>query len=81
MIIFMQIKKKNVKIYNLILVLKFIIICDNNLVWEFQEIQDIKEDLLVVECQSIKKREHFKKPDQYQILNLLMINQESEELE
>ncbi len=35
----------------------------------------------MAECQSIKKRELSKKPDQYQTLSLLMINRESEESE
>ena len=35
----------------------------------------------MAECQFIKKRELSKKPDQYQILNLLTISQESEESE
>ena len=35
----------------------------------------------MAECQFIKKKEPFKKPDQYQILNSSMINQELEESE
>lgn len=35
----------------------------------------------MAECQSIKKKELSKKPDQYPILNLSTTSQESEELE
>ena len=49
--------------------------------WVFQEIQDIREDLLAAECQSIKKREPSKKLDQSLTPNSLTIRQESEESE
>jgi hypothetical protein len=44
-------------------------------------IQDIKEDLQVVVCQSIKKNELFKKLVLFLIQNLLVIWLELEELE
>ena len=55
--------------------------CDHKNQWEFQEIQDIKEDWQEEECLYIKKKELSKKQDQSPIPKSSMIKPESEESE